>query len=293
MLNWPSSRRGRGALVAALLAVQTVPALADRDPQTGAPFPPDTQEEIPSPITDRFYIEGIFYPFSTNTDLRLDPSQAETGVTTGTPLNAERDLGLVKRLYQGRVELMFRLRQRSRIWVDFEDVSRSASHLLSRDIQFGNEFFPAGQQVDTMIGWRIFTLAYTYSVFRNDWLEVGVGAAANLIEAEVRGQVAALDELEDVSTAEVLPAIPVEFAWRFARRFSLTGRAQYLDASVGGFSGSFADLHGDVQYRWTANFAVGVGYTLERIDAEVHSGNYPGLFDTEVKGEEAFFRMSF
>lgn len=293
MLTWPSSSRGRGALVAALLALQTVPAFADRDPRTGAPVPPEREKkDIPSPITDRFYIEGIFYPALVSSSIRLDPSRAVPGVV-GTELNGERDLGLLNRIYQARLELMFRLRTRSRLRVDFQDVSRSASHVLSRDILFGEQDFLAGSLVDSALSWRIFTIAYTYSVFRNDWLEVGVGLAANLIEAQAHLEVSAMSQRQDVSTADAYPTIPVDFAWRFARRFALTGRVEYFSASVNNFSGTFTSVHSDVQYRWTPNFSLGVGYTLQRIAVTMHSGSFPGVFDTDVKGAEAFLRVSF
>jgi hypothetical protein len=289
---WPHSAKGRGALVAALLALQSVPALADRDPRSGAPLPPERKKkEIPSPITDRFYLEGIFYPLSVSTRVRLDPSHAVAGVT-GTEVSAERDLGQLSRLYQGRMELMFRLRERSKLRVDFEDVSRSASHLLARTIQFGNETFLVNEQADTQLGWRIFTLTYTYALYRNDWLEVGTGIAAHMVEAQAHGAVLALGERQDVSASDAFPTLPIDLAWRMSERFSLTARAQYFRATVGNFSGSLGEYHTDIQYRCTPNFALGIGYTLERISVTLRSGTFPGIFATDNKGGEAFFRVS-
>jgi hypothetical protein len=289
---WPISRRGQGALIAALLATQAVPAFADRDPRTGAPTPPERQNKvIASPITDRFYIEGIFYPFSVSTSLRLDPSNGAAGVT-GTTVSAERDLGLVSRLYQGRMEMMLRLRERNRLRVDYQQVDRSASHYLGSPIQFGNNTFLPNQQADTSLAWRMFTLTYTYSLYRSDWLEIGAGLAAHMIEAQAHGQVLAEGERTDVSAASGFPTVPLDFTWRISRRFALTGRGQYFRASSGTFSGALTDAHGDFQYRWTPNFALGIGYSLTRFDVDTHSRSFPGTLSIYVKGEEAFFRVS-
>src|ERR1700742_4437807 len=59
-------------LTAALLALQAVPAHAERDPVSGAPIKPDKHRMTPSPITDRFAVEGIFFNPAVSTVLRVD-----------------------------------------------------------------------------------------------------------------------------------------------------------------------------------------------------------------------------
>jgi hypothetical protein len=269
--------------------------MAERDPQNGAPLPPHQhrKKETPSPITDRFYIEGIFYPYSIHTGLRLDPTTVTPGTPTmGTTVSGERDLGLLPKQYQGRVEAMMRIRERSKVRFDFEDVNRSASQVLSRNVQFGNETFPQGYQADTSINWRMATVTYTYSLYRSDTLEVGVGAALHAVQARVTGDVQLLKEFQSSSVAGFLPTIPVEVTWRFAPRFSLVARADYFRATVSSVEGSLLNLHGDVQYRWTPNFAVGVGYTLERLATQLSDSSFSGAFSLDMRGEEAFFRVS-
>src|SRR5262249_34293943 len=104
-------------LVAAVcLTARAAPVLADRDPNSRAPLPP--QKHAPaSPITDHFWIRATYFAPQARTTLRVDPSNAPPG-TTGTPLSAENDLGLPKKLHQGRVDFMFRMRERSKVRVD-------------------------------------------------------------------------------------------------------------------------------------------------------------------------------
>jgi hypothetical protein len=282
-------RGGWAALVAALLGLQAAPALAERDPNSGAPLPPSHKKKAtPSPITDRAYVEGIFYPFAISTGLRLDASATQPG----TQVSAERDLGLLSRQYQGRVEAMVRMRERSKVVMDFEDVTRSASQILSQDIQLRDVTFLKGQQANTFLSWRQATLTYTYSLYRTDEFEVGTGVALHMLQVQGRTDVPTLDQHVQASTAQFFPAVPVDFTWRFDRRFAFTGRAQYLKASINSFDGSLLDLHGDVQYRWNPNFAVGVGYTLERVAAQLGGGNFPGIFSIDMRGPEAFFRVA-
>ena len=97
------------ALAAAFCAIQVSPAMAERDKRSGAPL--RKTREIASPITDRFYVRGTFYDAQVSTNLRVDGAR---GTLPGTSVSAERDLGMASRLTQGRVELMFRLRERNR-----------------------------------------------------------------------------------------------------------------------------------------------------------------------------------
>jgi hypothetical protein len=280
----------RPALAAALLALPAAPALADRDPLSGAPLPPQ-RREIPSPITDRFYIRGTFYEPQAHTNLRLDIPGSP--LPTGTALNAERDLALRSRLYQGRVEFLFRLRERGRLRVDYFEADRSGTKVLANTIVFGNQTFAAGSVAQSSLDWKMFDLTYSYSVYRSERLEIGTGLGMYAVEVHARGAVPAQNQLKEVSTADPVPAVPLDITWRLSRRFALTGRAAYLKAALSGFHGWFADLHEDVQYRWNPNFAIGLGYSAVRTSITRMSGNNPGTFALSISGPEAFARFSF
>jgi hypothetical protein len=280
---------------AAFFAFKAALALAldpDHDPNSGRPLPPSTQHETPSPITDHFYVRGIYYPAHVTTLVRIDPHGAAPGVA-GTTLSAERDLGLESRLNQGRMEMMFRLRKRNKLRVDFLEVNRDATHQLAQTIHFGDQTFAANSLLWSQIDWRIFTLTYTYEIIHNDRMELGTGIAAHLLQAEARGQVNATQQHQEVSGAGAFPTIPVDFAFRISQRWAVTWRGQYFHAALNNFDGWLADVHEDVQYRWTPNFAIGVGYSSIRAHLSLHTGNFPGAFSMSLEGPEAFFRVSF
>jgi hypothetical protein len=189
--------------------------------------------------------------------------------------------------------MMFRLRERNKLRVDFLEVNRTATHELAQTINLGNETFPANALLASQIDWRIFGLTYTYSIFRNDRFELGTGLGVHFLQAEVQAQVNATQQRQDVSGAGAFPTIPLDFAFRISQRFAVTARAQYFHASLNNFDGWLADVHEDVQYRWKPNFAVGVGYSSIRAKLALHTGNFPGVFSMSLEGPEAFFRVSF
>ena len=281
------------AVAAVILGVPTAPAFADRDhdPNSGAPLPPH-RHETASPITDHFYIRGTFYDPQVRTHLRVDPSQAAPGVS-GTPVNGENDLGLPDRLRQGRVEFMFRLRERSKVRVDYFEADRSGSKVLANDVVFGNQTFAAGQLTQTSLDWRQFDITYTYSLVRNDRFEVGTGVGIYFLQVDAIGQVPARNQRQEVTAATPFPALPLDLTWRISSRWAATVRGAYLKATLSGFRGWYADSHEDIQYRWNPNLAIGLGYAAIRTSLTRRGGSFPGAFAMSISGPEAFVRFSF
>jgi hypothetical protein len=277
--------------VALVLAIYAAPALAERDPQSGAPLPPKKKEPA-NPITDHFSVRAAFYSSKMNTDLRVDPTNAPAGVT-GTPVNAESDLGLPDRLHQGRIELMFRMRDRNKVRLDYFEADRSGTAVLNRDVVFGNETFLAGSETQSSLDWKQFDITYTYSFVRNERFELGTGIAVYFLQADAIGFVPATNQRQEVSAATPFPALPLDFVWVISSRWAVTARGAYLRAHLAGFDGWYADYQADAQYRWNKNFAVGAGWAAIRTSLERSSGVNPGTFKMSAIGPQAFFRFSF
>ena len=195
----------------------------------------------------------------------------------GTPLSAERDLALPPRLRQGRVEFLFRLRERGRLRVDYFEADRSGSIVLARNIVFGNQTFAAGQVAQSSLDWKMFDLTYTYSLYRSERVEFATGLGLYAVQGEARGAVPAQNQMSDVTTADPVPAIPLDLTWRFARRFSLSARGAYLKAQLSGFHG----------------FALGLGYSSVRASITRTTGSNPGTLALSFSGPEVFARFSF
>lgn len=276
---------------AVLLATHAVAALADRDPNSGAPLPPQKREPA-SPLTDHFYARVSFYDPQVRTNLRVDPSGAPPG-TLGTPVNAEHDLGLPDRQKLGRVEFLFRLRERHKVRMDYFESNRSGSKLLANDVVFGNETFAAGQLAQTSLDWQQFDITYTYSFIHNSHFEVGTGLAVYFLQVDAIGQVPAQNQRDEVSAASPFPAVPLDLVWRISRRWAVTARGAYLKVNLNSFRGWYADIHEDLQYRWNPNFALGIGYSSIRTSLSRSGGSFPGAFAMSISGPEAFVRFSF
>ena len=293
MLNRALTSRSGGwlALAATILtACAAAASAAERDKYSGAPLPPQKKRQVPSPITDRFAVRGTFFDSAVNTTLRVDKSRS---TVPGTTVSAERDLGLRGRVYQGRLEMYIRLRERNRLRVDYFETDRSATHQLSKQVNFADQTFNATDVAVSSLDLRMFGLTYTYSVFKRERFELGAGLGVYLLQGDARGQVPARELSQEVSGVAPFPTLALDGTWRISSRFAFVARGQYLSDTLSNFSGSLADYHADFQYRWRPNFAIGAGYSQLRLSLEVQRGSFPGLVALNVRGPEVFFRVSY
>lgn len=245
--------------------------------------------EIASPLTDHFYVRGTYFPAAVTTEIRLDPNQA----TPGTLLSAEDDLGLDDQVDQGRMEFDFRMGERSHVRVDYFKLNRFHEQPLARDIVFGDFIFAEGTNFRAKIDWRVLTFTYTYSFFKFDRFEGGLGLGIHVIETHASGGQPGTLNREETDEVGIFPTIAGNFAIRISNRWSFTARGQQYSATPEDFDGSMADYHADVQFRWRKNLAFGLGYTMLKTDLVVFDADQPLLFNMETTGPEIFFRASF
>ena len=247
--------------------------------------------ELASPVSDLFYVRGTYFQGTVDTVLRVDT----TGATepNGTVLSGEDDLGLDDVVDQARMEFDIRMGERNHMRIDYFKLDRFSQQVLPRDIDFGDFSFDEGDVFRAKLDWRMLSLTYTYSLFRSERFEAGVGLGLHIIETSAEGSQPGTLNREKDSEAGIFPTIAVNGAYRISKRWAITARGQSFSAHPEGFDGSLSDYHADVQYRWRKNFAIGIGYTRINIDLELSDVDEPFMFNLDTQGPELFFRASF
>jgi hypothetical protein len=293
MSRMPNAQSRKLARLLALACIAFGPLLSAAapaaEPRTVPVVPSERDRAVPSPITDRFHVRGTYFQGDNVTDIRLDP----TTQLPGTELSGEDDLNLDDQVNQGRIELMFRLRSRNRIRIDWLKLDRYGEAVLNRQVVFGDEEFDVNDFVVSRMDLRMLTFAYTRSLIRRDRFELGVGFGIHLTETEASGAVPAEFEREEVSQSGAFPTAGLDATWRITRRFALSARGQYFSWDDEDFDGSWQEYHADLQFRLRPNVAVGLGYTTIAMDLLVDDSDQPGRFDLSTRGPEIFFRVSY
>ncbi|HEV2702928.1 MAG TPA: hypothetical protein VGV09_14955 [Steroidobacteraceae bacterium] len=246
--------------------------------------------QTPSPITDHFALRASFFHATVETDLRLDPPGIPLG---GTPLLGTRDLGFRPSENDGMAELIFRLRDRNRMRVDFLELSQAGTKTLTSPILFGDQLFSPGAVVVSSLQWRVMGFTWTRAIIQNDRFELGLGLGVHLMDMDVRGTVPARFASYETSTSGALPTPALESALRITRRISLTARVNFLKGALNSTFGEFEDVHADAQFRWVPNLAIGAGYSVVRLKVDSVTHSDPGLLAMRLRGPEVFVRASF
>jgi hypothetical protein len=246
--------------------------------------------EIPSPVTDHFYVRGIYFQPSVTTLLRLDASDG----SEGTLLSAEDDLGLDDTLNQARMEIDMRMSRHHHFRFDFFKVSRFQQQTLPRDIQFGDFTFTEGTLFRTKLDWRTFSITYVYAPLQTERVEMGFLHGLHIVQTKAEGSEPGTLNRESASEVGIYPTFGLGGSVRLSRRFSFTARGQvFVIAGREDFSATMADFHADLQFRWHKNLAIGLGYTKLQNELELFDIDQTLLFNMNTSGPELFFRASF
>jgi hypothetical protein len=275
-------------LLAAALAVHAAP-IPPASFVVNDDSPPPARPADPSPITDHLALEALFFWGRVST---FGQFNSGTGII-GTPLSAERDLGLTNQAYQPRFELMFRLRPRHRLRVNFFDLRRSGSAVLDSTILFGDQVFQASRPLQSTLNWRQMDITYTYSFLRGDRYELGGGAGLHLLEAEAKAQEPGTALRTDYNQAGPFATVALDGTYLIAKHWSFNARANYMHITVRNFTGELEDYHADVQYRWGRSFAIGAGYDYSQSEVDVRNRDPSGIVQLRITGPQLFLRVSY
>lgn len=253
-------------------------------------FAQQAPEPAASPITDRFAARVSYYTGKVSTDGSVtDPNSA----TPGTRISMEDDLGLTPDVHQGRVEFIFRMRDRHRLRVDTWEINRSSKISPTSDIVFGDVTLTPLDQVAAQFNWRQSDFTYTYSVLYHPRFELGVGVGMHWIQADTEARVFARGVHESFEGAGPFGSVALDGSLLITKRFSFNARAQYMSVHLNNSTGKLGDYHADLQFRWKPNLALGLGYESTQDQVTVTRSNPNGDMKFDVHGAELFVRASF
>jgi hypothetical protein len=189
--------------------------------------------------------------------------------------------------------MMLRLLERHRIRADFFQLRRAGDVVMSRTVRFGDDTYTASDRVVTESDIRFLGLTYTYSFLKAERFEFSAGGGLHLFQVEGLAAVPARRIEERFDAAGPFPTLAVDGTYRITPRFSLNARAQYFGIGIDDVDGSLGIYHADLQFRAWRNLAVGIGYTKTALHVDSADDSFSGRLGIDVKGPEAFLRVSF
>jgi hypothetical protein len=127
---------------------------------------------------------------------------------------------------------------------------------FDRPVSFAGSDFLADTPTTALFRFDSYRLTYRYNFIRTEEVTFGLGLTAKIRDAEVsvtqNGHTATDDNLG------VVPLINYQFAWRFAKDFSIYSEGDALAAP----QGYAVDVSAALQWHVTDHFAVRLGYRI-------------------------------
>jgi hypothetical protein len=225
-----------------------------------------------------------------NTEARVDASDG----SPGTDLDLEGDLGLDSSSSVARFGGYFWLSQRQRLDVSYFDFSRTASRLLNKTIEFGDQTFQINTTITTENRLTITDVAYTFSFLNKDRGYLGITGGLYVAYNKYELSEPTLGKFETDTLTAPLPVIGLRGDYAITKHFNLRGSTQWFGIDTGDVSGHFLDTYAGVDYGFGKRMFVGLAYDKVSMKIEANKvGDLSGRLDWGYDGWLLYFKMDF
>jgi hypothetical protein len=247
---------------------------------------------------DRYWF-GLeyFYPTITST-AKID---SEATARPGVSIRLEDELDLDERKGTPYLNLGMRLAENWRLEFEYYALKRDATHVIARQIDFGDVTFPVNGQVTTEFNSTIYRLTGGWSFYRTQQAEAGLGFGLHVTDFELAlsgvstrvngGGSAFRREAHDALVP--LPTIGLYGSYVVMPQVQLRGRIDYLSLNYGDYDGRLANWMGAVDWRFTKNWAVGLGYRYVDYKLTSDKSDFHGEVRYKFKGPTLFINAGF
>jgi hypothetical protein len=230
---------------------------------------------------------GVFLT-DMETTTRLDSDAGQ-----GTDVDLEDDLGLKSSTTVGRIGGYYWFGRRHRIDVALFDLSRSATRMINRTIDFGDEVFVVDTLVTTESDLTILKTDYTFAAVSRDRAFLGVTAGLYVAETDLTLQEATVGRFESRNITAPLPLLGLRGDVDITDRITLRGAVQWLLVESGEFEGRFRDLYVGADYRFSRRMSIGLAYNDVSMNLRVDGGGFDGSLDWGYDGLLLYFNYGF
>jgi hypothetical protein len=245
-----------------------------------------------SPTDDRVRLSIGVMRVAPSTTLRVDSAAG----LAGTELDGESELGLDTADLEPKFQVAVRAGVRNRLLFDYFGLDRNDAKTLTQGpLYFGNVVLEPGYPVQTESSLRIFGLAYAYSFWHSEKLELAgtFGVHVTEISASVRVQTASTNIYDAENVAGPFPTLGLDATWVASKRFYFEARGQYLNLTIDHIDGSLGLFEANALYRFRPNVSFAVGFNAVRTHLDSRQSSDTGLFSFNNDGPQVFVRVAF
>lgn len=258
------------------------------------PCPANAEEKGWGPGQDKWKFElGGFFP-SIDTELQIN------GLSVGDDFDLENELGFSNDEAIWRLDGYWRFFKRHRLSFGFYQLDRDGSKTLDEEIEIGDEIFPVGAQVSSVLNLGFYSFDYMYSYFQGEQWELSAGLGAYWVDFEisVAGKLAIGDEefeefFESTDFNGPLPYLKLAFEYYITPKWLAVVQGGFFALEVSDIDGSLLNLGAKLEYQFTKTFGLGLGYDSFRIDVTADDGELRSDIVYKYQGIQAYGVLRF
>lgn len=236
------------------------------------------EEQLPDTFAFR---AGVLYVLDSDTDFSV---RSNVGAL-GTSINFERDLSGDDTTTSPRFQGYYRFTPHHRIDFGYFRTKREGSRIITREIKFGNITFPISAGVESSIETETTKLAYTWSFYHEEKIELGLSAGVHLTGYEFMLRNLRRTLVEDTSVRELLPVVGVRADYMINPRWHVLFDYEtfYIELQDD-IRGSLDDVQMALEYRPLRNVSFGASANRLAVDVKVEEPDFRGSITDLYRG---------
>lgn len=251
-------------LISLLPALLSLPALAEETP----------------PYDSWVLRLGGNYVFNGETFLNINRADGVIGTTVDT----ERDLDTNDATWTWRADLAWRFAPNHTLELGYYNFELDGSKDLSREIVVRNQTFTVGSAVDTNLEFEVMRLEYIYSFYRNEKVDLGVGAGIYAVGSDLTIAARGIGQQESADVTAPLPVAGFRMQYRATPKVDVIAAYDVFFINQNDYSGSMSDFRVLLEHRTTKHLGFGIGLDHFALNAQLSDDEWDGAVATNWNG---------
>jgi hypothetical protein len=176
-------------------------------------------------------------------------------------------------------------------WAQGWEVDSRGGQILTEDIDWEDVTFNEGSYVRGGVENTVVRVYFGRTIHSGEKHEFGLGAGFHWLSlgAFIAGQAEINDEpigfyADEVSADAPMPNVGGWFLYSPSKRWLIEARADWLDISVGEYSGGIWNSYVGVNFQVARHLGIGLSYQYFKLNAEVDASDWKGGAKLEYSG---------
>ncbi len=244
-----------------------------------------------------FGLGWVLNAFGTN--LRVDNST----LGQGSDVDLKNDLGVDKEQSSFWTSAEWRFAPHHRIGFNYSQFKLSGTKTVTRDLQIGDQIYPAGATVSSELKIQIIPITYSYSFIKSDRHElagtVGLNWSRVSFKAHGSASLSGLDASNDV-TADAdlpLPLFGLRYDHHFSQQWSTGLQVGYFTLKYGSdtlnVEGEIWSARAEAEYRFSKHFGLGMAIDGLELNVDASQGSWQGTIKYRYWGPQLYMKARF